>query len=103
MSSPDIGAFRLPWKPDARCGRLLLASVRSLLVEIDLADGNRISERVGAVRGTPYNPMSRAEVMEKARDLTPILGRDTSRLIETVFAIEAITDIRELRPLLQRG
>jgi hypothetical protein len=47
--------------------------------------------------------MSRAEVMEKARDLTPILGRDTSRLIETVFAIEAITDIRELRPLLQRG
>jgi hypothetical protein len=41
------------------------------------------------VRGTPRNPMSRAEVIEKARDLTtPILGREkTERLIETAYAI----------------
>jgi hypothetical protein len=56
------------------------------------------------VRGTPRNPMTRAEVVEKARDLTaPVLGRDTSgRLIETVLAIETVTDVRSLRPLLQR-
>jgi len=49
--------------------------------------------------------MSRAEVIEKARDLiVPILGRETSeRLIEAVFAIERMTDIRKLRSLLQRG
>jgi hypothetical protein len=31
------------------------------------------------------------------------MGREKSeRLIETVFAIESLTDIRALRPLLQR-
>jgi 2-methylcitrate dehydratase PrpD len=79
--------------------------VRVTVVEIELADGTRLSERVSAVRGTPRNPMSRTEVMEKARDLTaPILGREKSeRLIDAVYAIEAVTDIRNLRRLLQRG
>ena len=79
--------------------------LRVTIVEIDLTDGNRLSERVAAVRGTPRNPMSRAEVIEKARDLiVPILGRETSeRLIETVFAIEGMTDLRKLQSLLQRG
>jgi len=82
-----------------------LLPVRVTIVEIDLTDGTRLSERVAAVRGTPRNPMSRAEVIDKARNLiTPILGRETSvRLIETVFAIETITDVRRLQPLLQRG
>ncbi|MGZ5096083.1 MAG: MmgE/PrpD family protein [Burkholderiales bacterium] len=79
--------------------------LRITIVEIDLIDGNRLAERVPAVRGTPRNPMSRAEVIEKARDLiVPLLGRDTSeRLIQTVFAIEGMTDIRKLQSLLQRG
>jgi 2-methylcitrate dehydratase PrpD len=78
---------------------------RVAVVEIELTDGSRLSERVEAVRGTPRNPMSRDEVIAKARDLTaPVLGRETSeRLIETVYAIEAVTDVRKLRPLLQRG
>jgi 2-methylcitrate dehydratase PrpD len=81
-----------------------LLPVRVTIVEIELGDGRRLAERVEAVRGTPRNPMSRAEVVEKARDLiAPLLGRETSeRLIETVFAIEQVTDIRALRPLLQR-
>jgi 2-methylcitrate dehydratase PrpD len=82
-----------------------LLPVRVAVVEIELTDGSRLSERVSAVRGTPRNPMARTEVIDKARDLTaPILGRETSeRLIETVFAIEAVTDVRILRPLLQRS
>ncbi|MFI5399431.1 MAG: MmgE/PrpD family protein [SAR324 cluster bacterium] len=82
-----------------------LLPVRVAIVEIELTDGTRLSERVSAVRGTPRNPMSRAEVIEKARDLTaPVLGRETAeRLIETVYAIENVTDIRKLRPLLQRA
>ena len=81
-----------------------LLPVRVAIVEIELADGTRLSERIAAVRGTPRNPMSRAEVIDKARDLTaPVVGRETStRLIETVYAIEAVTDIRNLRPLLRR-
>jgi 2-methylcitrate dehydratase PrpD len=82
-----------------------LLPVRVTIVEIELTDGTRLSERVSAVRGTPRNPMTRAEVIEKASDLTaPVLGRDTSkRLIETVLAIETVTDIRSLRRLLQPG
>ena len=78
--------------------------VRVAVVEIELADGTRLSERISAVRGTPRNPMSRTEVMEKARDLTaPILGREKSKeLIDTIYAVETVTDVRSLRPLLQR-
>src|SRR6266540_3202376 len=79
-----------------------LLPLRVTIAEIELIDGTRLSERVSAVRGTPRNPMSRAEVIEKARDLTaPVLGRETSEhLIETVYAIETVTDVRSLRPLL---
>jgi 2-methylcitrate dehydratase PrpD len=82
-----------------------LLPLRVTVVEVELADGTRVVERVSAVRGTPRNPMSRAEVIEKARDLTaPILGRETAqRLSDTVFAIEEVADIRKMRPLLQRG
>jgi 2-methylcitrate dehydratase PrpD len=82
-----------------------LLPVRETIVEIDLADGTHLSERVAAVRGTPRNPMTRNEVIEKARDLiAPVLGAEQStRLIETVFSIESITDVRNLRRLLQRG
>jgi 2-methylcitrate dehydratase PrpD len=79
--------------------------VRVAIVEIEFTDGTRLSERVTAVRGTPRNPMSRAEVIEKARDLiVPVIGRDASeRLIQTVLAIEDVPNIRDLRPLLQRA
>jgi 2-methylcitrate dehydratase PrpD len=82
-----------------------LLPVRETIVEIEFADNSRLSERVSAVRGTPRNPMTRAEVSEKARDLTaPVLGRDPSqRLIDTVFTIERVTEISSLRRLLQRG
>jgi 2-methylcitrate dehydratase PrpD len=82
-----------------------LLPVRETIVEVELSDGMRLSERVSAVRGTPRNPMTRAEVVDKARDLvTPVLGRDTTtRLIEIVFALETVTDVSSLRRLLQHG
>ena len=81
-----------------------LLPARETVVEIELNDGTHLSERVSAVRGTPRNPMNRDEVIAKARDLIlPVLGRDTAtRLIDTVFDIESLTDIRILRKLLQR-
>jgi 2-methylcitrate dehydratase PrpD len=79
--------------------------VRVTEVEIELSDGSRQSERVDAVRGTPRNPMSRTEVVDKAYDLTaPVLGREKSeRIVEMVYAIETVQDIRSLRPVLQLG
>src|SRR5262249_24217105 len=75
------------------------------VVEIEFADGTRLSERISAVRGTPRNPMSRREVMEKAIDLTaPVLGGDKSKgLVNAVYAIETLTDIRNLQAFLQAG
>ena len=82
-----------------------LLPVRVAIVEITFNDGTKESQRVEAVRGTPRNPMSRAEVIDKARGLAvPVVGRaNTDRLIDTVYKIETVTDIRTLRPLLQRG
>jgi hypothetical protein len=57
------------------------------------------------VRGTPENPMSREEVVAKARDLiVPVLGAaKCDALIEKLLSLENVKDIRELRPLLQRA
>ena len=77
---------------------------RVTVVEITFADGTSLTERVDAVRGTADNPMTREEVVAKARDLiTPVMGASKSaKLIETVLAIESVKNIRELRPLLQK-
>ena len=39
---------------------------RVAVVEITLKDGTRLSERNDTVRGTPENPMTRAEIIAKA-------------------------------------
>jgi hypothetical protein len=47
--------------------------------------------------------MTRDEVVAKARDLVnPVLGdKKGAQLVEKVYALETVKDIRELRPLLQ--
>jgi 2-methylcitrate dehydratase PrpD len=77
---------------------------REAQVEITLGDGTQLSERVTAVRGTSRNPMTREEVVAKARDLiAPVLGAAAcTGLIDKLLGIENLNDIRELRPLLQR-
>jgi len=77
---------------------------RVAVVEITLADGTHLSERNDTVRGTPEDPMSQDEIVAKARDLiTPVLGAETcTKLIEKVFGLEQMKDVRDLRPLLQR-
>jgi 2-methylcitrate dehydratase PrpD len=76
---------------------------RVAIVEVTLADGTRLQEVNDTVRGTPENPMSQEEVVAKARDLVaPVLGADTcAKLIEKIFALDRVRDVRELRPLLQ--
>jgi 2-methylcitrate dehydratase PrpD len=89
--------------PDEELQRRLPA--REAIVEVTLADGTKLNDHVTAVRGTIENPMTRDEVIAKARDLiTPILGASTTtKLIQTVFEIEKVKSVRELRPLLQRA
>jgi hypothetical protein len=58
---------------------------------------------VEAVRGSAENPMNREEIVAKSRDLiTPVVGAtQCNRLIDRILNLEAVKDIRELRPLLQ--
>ena len=77
---------------------------RVAVVEVTLSDGRTVSKRVETVRGTSANPMPRAEIIEKARDLcTPVLGAEKfERLSDAIFTLENVKNIVELRPLLQR-
>jgi 2-methylcitrate dehydratase PrpD len=78
---------------------------REAIVEVTFNDGTQLTQWVHDVRGTAENPMTREEVVTKARDLiTPVLGAsECSSLIDKLLAIETIRDIRELRPALQRS
>jgi 2-methylcitrate dehydratase PrpD len=93
---------KVTYVPDAELTRLLPARVA--IVEITFNDGTKLSDRVEAVRGTVRNPMTRAEVVDKARDLMgPVLGTASAgKLIDLLLSIEGIKDMRTLRPLLQR-
>jgi 2-methylcitrate dehydratase PrpD len=78
---------------------------REAIVELTLADGARLTEWVRDVRGTAENPMSREEVVDKARDLIePVLGTEVcSTLIGKLLTLETLRDLRGLRPILQRS
>jgi 2-methylcitrate dehydratase PrpD len=75
------------------------------LLQIVLADGTRLTQdTVGpGSLGTLANPMSREQVVAKCRELMePVIGKpQTGKLIDRVFELEKLKDVRELRPLLQ--
>jgi 2-methylcitrate dehydratase PrpD len=76
---------------------------RVAIVEVELLDGTKLSERVEAVRGTAENPMPRQEVAAKARDLiAPRLGAaKADQLIDRIWKLENVANIMAIRPLLQ--
>ena len=75
---------------------------RQAIVELELSDGRKLRHHTEAVRGTAENPMTRDEVDAKSYDLVaPVLGKPRARkLCDTVWKLEAVEDVRRLRPLL---
>jgi hypothetical protein len=69
--------------------------------EIKLRDGRTLKHYTYAARGSSYNPMIRTEENTKALDLlAPVLGRRRGQLlIDTVWSIEKVADVRALRKL----
>ena len=67
---------------------------REAIVELTLADGTQLTEWVRDVRGTAENPMTRDEVVDKARDLiAPVLGTATcSALIDKLLSLETLRE-----------
>jgi 2-methylcitrate dehydratase PrpD len=76
---------------------------RQGIVELKLKDGRELRHHTRAVRGTAQNPMTRAEVDEKAYHLmAPILGKERARqLCDAVWALDKLSNMRKLRPLLR--
>lgn len=76
---------------------------RQGIVELHLRGGRELRHHVKAVRGTTQNPMTRAEVDEKSYHLmAPVLGKKKARaLCDAVWALEKVSDVRKLRPLLR--
>lgn len=76
---------------------------RQGIVEISLKDGRKLRHHTRSVRGTPGNPMTRAEADDKCLDLmSPILGNKRSRaLCDCVWELENVADMRTIRPLLR--
>ena len=72
-------------------------------MELKLKDGRELAHHTRAVRGTPENPMTRAEVEAKALDLlAPVVGRRRSAaLCAAIWGVEKIRDVRSIRRLLQ--
>jgi 2-methylcitrate dehydratase PrpD len=101
----DAGVLRERAKvqlvPDAELEKRLPR--REAVVEVTLASGETVSERVDAVRGTPENPMARDEIVAKARDLMgPVLGAaGAGRLVDRVLGMEKMESVRGLRGVLQ--
>lgn len=80
------------------------AKTTQAIVEVVTRSGERLRHHTKAVLGTAANPMSREHVAAKSADLlVPVMGkRRAQKLIETIWNIERVTDLRRLRPLLMR-
>jgi 2-methylcitrate dehydratase PrpD len=102
MKDPAVLAIReritLVGDPGLRMAKIK----RGGIVEIVTRDGARLREHVELVRGRPGNPMFDAEIEQKCTDLMrPVLGEErTKNLIDQIWNLEKIKDMRELRPLL---
>jgi 2-methylcitrate dehydratase PrpD len=104
MQDPAILRLRGKVRLEAPGGQGAGTGAAAPLLEITLADGARLSQRVGPVLGTIDNPMTRSQFVAKCHDLmTPVLGAAPSRrLIDRVLELEKAGNIRDLRPFLQR-
>lgn len=89
--------------PDEELERRLPS--REAIVEVQLIDGRRFAEHVTAVRGTAQNPMTRAEIVAKSRDLiSPVLGaKRCTRLVNKILSLDSVTDVRQLRTFMTRS
>ena len=79
------------------------AKTTQAIVEVTTRKGAVFKHHTTAVRGSATNPMSRDDVAAKARGLlTRTLGKSGARrLINAIWTIEEMTDLRQLHSLLR--
>ncbi len=79
------------------------AGGRQAILEVETTDGRTLRHHTEVVRGAWQNPMTRQDVDDKCLPLmAPVLGRRRARtLLDRVWALDDVADIRSLRKLLQ--
>ena len=105
MADPKVRAVKERVQLIADRSLMDPAAPRSGLVEVTLRDGRTVSHFTRHAPGTTENPLDTESVNAKARLLMePVLGAEqTEGVIRRVNALEALADVRELRPFLARA
>jgi 2-methylcitrate dehydratase PrpD len=100
MQDPAVRALRARMTLVPSPELTVAVPARQAIVAIRFAGGEERRHHAVAVRGTPENPMTEAEVEAKVLDLVaPLLGEGAQALLDAVRGIEA-RRVRDLRPLL---
>ena len=102
MSDPRVGVVKERVQLIADPELIDPRAPRSGRVEVKLRDGRTVSHFTRHAPGTKENPLDTQRVNEKARLLmAPVLGvAQTDEVIRRVNSLEALNDVRALRPFL---
>ena len=103
MSDPAVLAVKAKIDLQANAALTTALPPRQVINTAHTLDGRVLRHHAKAVRGTPDDPMTRAEVMEKAEDLmAPILGQArATELTRLVMSLDELADAGAvLGPLL---
>lgn len=81
----------------------LFPKVRPARVIVEMTDGKIYQEEVHLMPGDPENPLSRHDLINKFTRCTAdvIDQKSRDKILETVFSLECLTDIRALTGLLK--
>ncbi len=103
MADPAVAALRNRIELIANPELTTALPPRQVIMNIMTKTGREVGHRTHAVKGTPDNPMTRQEVVEKALDLVgPVLGGERGKdLVSTLIAVDKVDDVLSLRSLLQ--
>lgn len=102
MTDPAVQALRQRMKAIPSKELTEARPPRQAIIEVTTGDGRTLRHHTRAVLGTPANPMTRDQVVTKARDLieSDLGPKRTDALVDAVLALDTLPDIRALRLLL---
>ncbi|MSO54729.1 MAG: MmgE/PrpD family protein [Rhodospirillales bacterium] len=99
LADPDLrramGLVELAVDPEAD---RKFPGLRTAVVEIEMANGRRVSESVPTRKGDPDSPLSDDELAQKYRELVePTLGATAAgKFLDALWAIDTLNDVAEL-------
>lgn len=102
-SDPDVIAVREKARVTPSAELTVARPRRQAIVEITTNDGRTLRHHTKFVRGTPNDPMSRKEVIDKARDLiAPVFSRDRcDDILKHLESFESLENINTFTSLLR--